>query len=102
VGIELRLLGEERWRDNAVVGDRPQALLAALAAVRRWGMAVPTTPLERRELHPDDPWTRSRRRRFEATPTFTGGDADMQVRSQRSRPPHLVQRLMIRGGLPAE
>jgi DNA-binding SARP family transcriptional activator len=32
VTIALRLLGEVRWRDSAVVGDRPQALLAALAA----------------------------------------------------------------------
>jgi predicted ATPase/DNA-binding SARP family transcriptional activator len=32
VGIALNLLGEVRWREQAVVGDRPQALLAALAA----------------------------------------------------------------------
>src|SRR5215469_2016101 len=32
VSIQLRLLRDVRWRDNAVVGDRPQALLAALAA----------------------------------------------------------------------
>jgi predicted ATPase/DNA-binding SARP family transcriptional activator len=32
VSIALSLLGEVRWREQAVAGDRPQALLAALAA----------------------------------------------------------------------
>jgi predicted ATPase/DNA-binding SARP family transcriptional activator len=32
VTIALNLLGEVRWRQQAVAGDRPQALLAALAA----------------------------------------------------------------------
>jgi len=32
VSIALNLLGDVRWRQQAVVGDRPQALLAALAA----------------------------------------------------------------------
>jgi DNA-binding SARP family transcriptional activator len=32
VSIALSLLGEVRWRQQAVVGDRPQALLAALGA----------------------------------------------------------------------
>jgi predicted ATPase/DNA-binding SARP family transcriptional activator len=32
VGIALNLLTDVRWRGTAVVGDRPQALLAALAA----------------------------------------------------------------------
>jgi predicted ATPase/DNA-binding SARP family transcriptional activator len=32
VSIALNLLGEVRWQQQAVVGDRPQALLAALAA----------------------------------------------------------------------
>jgi DNA-binding SARP family transcriptional activator len=32
VTIALHLLGEVRWRQQPVVGDRPQALLAALAA----------------------------------------------------------------------
>ena len=32
MSIALSLLGEVRWRQQAVVGDRPQALLAALAA----------------------------------------------------------------------
>jgi predicted ATPase/DNA-binding SARP family transcriptional activator len=39
VSIALNLLGEVRWREQAVVGDRPQALLAALAA--RKGRPVP-------------------------------------------------------------
>jgi DNA-binding response OmpR family regulator len=32
VSIALTLLGEVRWRGRPVAGDRPQALLAALAA----------------------------------------------------------------------
>jgi DNA-binding SARP family transcriptional activator len=32
VTITLHLLGDVRWRQQPVVGDRPQALLAALAA----------------------------------------------------------------------
>ncbi|HXW87325.1 MAG TPA: BTAD domain-containing putative transcriptional regulator [Streptosporangiaceae bacterium] len=34
MSIALTLLGDVRWRQRAVVGDRPQALLAALAAGR--------------------------------------------------------------------
>jgi predicted ATPase/DNA-binding SARP family transcriptional activator len=43
VSIALNLLGEVRWRGQAVVGDRPQALLAALAA--RKGRPVPDSDL---------------------------------------------------------
>jgi predicted ATPase/DNA-binding SARP family transcriptional activator len=39
VSIALSLLGDVRWREQAVVGDRPQALLAALAT--RKGRSVP-------------------------------------------------------------
>jgi DNA-binding SARP family transcriptional activator len=39
VSIALTLLGDVRWRDHAVVGERPQALLASLAA--RQGRPVP-------------------------------------------------------------
>jgi predicted ATPase/DNA-binding SARP family transcriptional activator len=39
VSIALILLGDVRWRQQAVVGDRPQALLAALAT--RKGRPVP-------------------------------------------------------------
>jgi predicted ATPase/DNA-binding SARP family transcriptional activator len=39
VSIALTLLSDVRWRDHAVVGERPQALLAALAA--RKGRSVP-------------------------------------------------------------
>ncbi len=41
--MALNLLGEVRWRQQPVVGDRPQALLAALAA--RGGRAVPDDEL---------------------------------------------------------
>ena len=43
MSITLRLLRDVRWRDSAVVGDRPQALLAALAAAR--GRPVPDDEL---------------------------------------------------------
>jgi predicted ATPase/DNA-binding SARP family transcriptional activator len=43
VTIALSLLGDVRWRQQAVVGDRPQALLAALAA--RGGRPVPDDEL---------------------------------------------------------
>jgi predicted ATPase/DNA-binding SARP family transcriptional activator len=43
VSIALNLLGEVRWRGRAVVGDRPQALLAVLAA--RGGRPVPADEL---------------------------------------------------------
>jgi predicted ATPase/DNA-binding SARP family transcriptional activator len=43
VDIALTLLGDVRWRQQAVVGDRPQALLAALAA--RGGRPVPADEL---------------------------------------------------------
>jgi len=43
VSIALNLLGDVRWRQQAVVGDRPQALLAALAA--RGGRPVPADEL---------------------------------------------------------
>jgi predicted ATPase/DNA-binding SARP family transcriptional activator len=43
VSIALNLLGDVRWRQQAVVGDRPQALLAALAA--RGGRPVPAREL---------------------------------------------------------
>jgi predicted ATPase/DNA-binding SARP family transcriptional activator len=43
VSIALNLLGDVRWRQQAVVGDRPQALLAALAA--RGGRLVPADEL---------------------------------------------------------
>lgn len=41
--IALSLLGDVRWRQRPVVGDRPQALLAALAGAR--GRAVPAEDL---------------------------------------------------------
>ncbi|MDX6742377.1 ATP-binding protein [Actinocorallia sp. A-T 12471] len=55
MGIELRLLGQVRWRGRAVVGDRAQALLAALAGAGRgvsagtlvaevWGEEEPVNP----------------------------------------------------------
>jgi predicted ATPase/DNA-binding SARP family transcriptional activator len=43
VSIALNLLGEVRWRERPVVGDRPQALLASLAA--RAGRPVPADEL---------------------------------------------------------
>ncbi|MBO0836311.1 MAG: winged helix-turn-helix domain-containing protein, partial [Actinobacteria bacterium] len=43
MGIELRLLGDVRWRERAVVGERPQALLAALATAG--GRPVPDDEL---------------------------------------------------------
>jgi predicted ATPase/DNA-binding SARP family transcriptional activator len=43
VSFTLSLLGEVRWRQHPVVGDRPQALLAALAA--RGGRPVPASEL---------------------------------------------------------
>ena len=43
MSIALSLLGDVRWRDQVVVGDRPQALLAALAA--RGGRPVPADEL---------------------------------------------------------
>jgi predicted ATPase/DNA-binding SARP family transcriptional activator/tetratricopeptide (TPR) repeat protein len=43
VSFALSLLGDVRWRQRAVVGDRPQALLAALAA--RGGRPVPDDEL---------------------------------------------------------
>ncbi len=43
MGIALQLLGDVRWRDSAVVGDRPQALLSALAAAG--GRPVPDDEL---------------------------------------------------------
>jgi len=43
VSIALNLLGDVRWRKRAVVGDRPRALLAALAA--RVGRPVPADEL---------------------------------------------------------
>jgi predicted ATPase/DNA-binding SARP family transcriptional activator len=43
VSIALNLLGDVRWRQQVVVGDRPQALLAALAA--RGGRPVPADEL---------------------------------------------------------
>jgi len=43
VSIALNLLGEVRWREQPVVGDRPQALLASLAA--RAGRPVPADEL---------------------------------------------------------
>jgi predicted ATPase/DNA-binding SARP family transcriptional activator len=43
VTFALSLLGDVRWRQRAVVGDRPQALLAALAA--RGGRPVPDDEL---------------------------------------------------------
>jgi predicted ATPase/DNA-binding SARP family transcriptional activator len=43
MGIALHLLGDVRWRGSAVVGDRPQALLAALAAAG--GRSVPDDKL---------------------------------------------------------
>ncbi len=43
MSFALSLLGDVRWRQRAVVGDRPQALLAALAA--RGGRPVPDDEL---------------------------------------------------------
>jgi predicted ATPase/DNA-binding SARP family transcriptional activator len=43
VSFALSLLGDVRWRQRAVVGDRPQALLAALAV--RGGRPVPDDEL---------------------------------------------------------
>jgi predicted ATPase/DNA-binding SARP family transcriptional activator len=43
VSYALSLLGEVRWRERPVVGDRPQALLAALAG--RGGRPVPADEL---------------------------------------------------------
>jgi predicted ATPase/DNA-binding SARP family transcriptional activator len=43
VSIALNLLGDVRWRQQAVVGDRPQALLAALAS--RGARPVPADEL---------------------------------------------------------
>ena len=43
MSFTLSLLGEVRWRQRPVIGDRPQALLAALAA--RGGRAVPDSEL---------------------------------------------------------
>ncbi len=43
MSIALNLLGEVRWRQQAVVGDRPQALLAALAS--RGARPVPADEL---------------------------------------------------------
>lgn len=43
MNIALTLLSDVRWRGRAVVGDRPQALLAALAA--RSGRPVPDSEL---------------------------------------------------------
>jgi len=43
MSIALTLLGDVRWRQQPVVGDRPQALLAALAA--RGGRPVPADEL---------------------------------------------------------
>ena len=41
--VTLNLLGDVRWRQRVVVGERPRALLAALAA--RVGRPVPADEL---------------------------------------------------------